>query len=114
MEHVLSNKSELDYRIFEIPTSAVLLDGKRINYFRLISSLQDEGCNAALKRVVLKIDLLKIDAIIDDTPYISELQKTFYKTMLHERKARILDYSLGLLRDREEGREPVKSATPNS
>lgn len=101
MQRVLSEKSELDYRVFEIPTSAVLLEGKRINYFRFISSLQDEGCNAALKRIVPKMDLAAIGRIIDGAPSLSQLQRTFYKTMLSERKARILDYSLDLLYERE-------------
>ncbi|MCM1191698.1 MAG: hypothetical protein NC123_09845 [Butyrivibrio sp.] len=30
MELVLVNKREMDYRIFEIPTSALLLNGKKI------------------------------------------------------------------------------------
>lgn len=35
----------------------------------------------------------EINKIVDDTPYISELQKTFYKHMLTKRKELILDYS---------------------
>jgi len=38
-----------------------------------------------------------IEALVEDTPYLNELQKQFYKTMLRERKKRILDYSLTAL-----------------
>ncbi len=48
----------------------------------------------ALKRIRPKLDLAKINRIIDETPYISELQKRFYKTMLRERKEKMLDASL--------------------
>ena len=60
---------------------------------------------AALKRVVPKIDIKKISELIENTPYIDELQKSFYKTMIAERKERILDRSLKLLRKRERALE---------
>jgi hypothetical protein len=47
-----------------------------------------------------------IDRIIEETPYITDLQKTFYKTILTARKERILDYALGLLQARDPGHEP--------
>lgn len=31
--------------------------------------------------------------MIDETPYIDDLQKTFYKTMLEARKQLLLDFS---------------------
>lgn len=38
MERVLANENELNYRIFEIPVSAVMVNGKKIKYFDFISS----------------------------------------------------------------------------
>ena len=43
----------------------------------------------------------KIYKIVDETPFISDLQKEFYKTMLRERKEQILDFSYQKLRKRE-------------
>lgn len=43
----------------------------------------------------------KIYKIVEETPFISDLQKQFYKTMLRERKERILDFSYQKLRKRE-------------
>lgn len=101
MRRTLADKNEMNHRVFDIPTSAIKIQDKKINYFQFISSLSNEDCNAALKRIVPRIDMAKIDGIIDQTPVISDLQKTFYKTMLHARKERILDYSLELLMQRE-------------
>lgn len=101
MENILADKNEIRHRVFEIPTSAIQINGKRINYFKYISSLENEGCNAALRRIVPRIDMEKIKDIVNQTPYISDLQKTFYITMLTERKERILDHSLVLLKKRE-------------
>lgn len=39
----------------------------------------------------------KINRIVEETPYITDLQKRFYKTMLNERKKKILDFSLSKL-----------------
>lgn len=101
MKAALNDPAERDLRIFQIPLSGIKINDRKINYFDFISSLQNEDCNAALKRIAPKIDMKKIDALIDDTPFISDLQKRFYKTMLAERKEKILDKSLHLLRRRE-------------
>ncbi len=100
MTSVLTNEKERDFRIFEIPTSAVMINGKKIKYFDFISSLQNEDCNLALKRVVPRIDMAKIEEIIDGTPFLSDLQRQFYMTMLAVRKERILDFSLNALEKR--------------
>lgn len=100
MTSVLTNEKERDFRIFEIPTSAVMINGKKIKYFDFISSLQNEDCNLALKRIVPRIDMAKIEKIIDDTPFLSDLQRQFYMTMLAARKERILDFSLNAIEKR--------------
>ena len=94
MEAVLSAPGERNHRIYNIPLSAIMQEGKKIKYFDYISSMQNEDCNRALKRIVPRIDMGKIKGIIDYTPFISDLQKDFYLTMLIERKKRILDFSI--------------------
>lgn len=93
MESVLANENEMNFRIFEIPTSSIMLNGKKIKYFDFISSMQNEDCSRALKRIVPRIDMKKIRMIVTETPFITELQKRFYVTMLEKRKERILDFS---------------------
>ncbi len=105
MKKTLEDSAEMDFRIFEIPLSGIKQDGKKIRYYDFISSLQYEDCNAALKRITPRIDMGRINALIDETPYISELQKTFYKKMLAERKEKILVKSLQLLRKRDRALE---------
>jgi hypothetical protein len=98
IEKVLGSRQEIHHRIFNIPLSAIQYKGKKINYYEFISSLQNEECNRALKRLMPSIDMEKIVGIIEETPVISDRQKTFYETMLSERKERILDFSLKKLR----------------
>lgn len=97
MKHVLTDRAQLNKRIYDIPLSAINVDGKKIRYFDFISSLQYEGCNEALKHILPRIDVEKIGAVIEQTPFISDLQKQFYMTILTEREACILDFSLAAL-----------------
>ena len=108
MRSVLTNQGDRDYRIYEIPTSAITLEGKKIRYFDFISSLREEGCSRALRRIVPRIDMGKIGKLIYDTPFLSDLQRQFYLTMLAERKAKILDFALEKLEQAKDGPLPVK------
>lgn len=98
MKEVLTNDNELMYRVFEIPTSAIMLNGKKIKYFDFIASIQDENCNRAIRRITPKINMEDIKSIIFSTPYINDLQKKFYYRILSERKSRILDFTLRKLK----------------
>ncbi len=93
MRSVIQDSAERDLRVFERPLSGIKINGQKINYFRFISSLENQDCNRALRRIVPQIDMNKIIAIVNDTPYVSDLQKEFYVTMLRERKEKILDFS---------------------
>ena len=101
MRTVLEDPAEKELRIFERPLSAIRQDDQKINYFDFISSLKNPDCNAALKRIVPKLRQQDIRELVDNTPFISKLQKEFYCTMLSERKERILDYSLEKLLTKE-------------
>lgn len=96
-QKILTDQKELDFRIFTIPTSAIKINGKKINYFDFLSSLEYEGCNRALQRIQPRIDMNKINELIYSVPCITELEKDFYSTMLVQRKERILDHSLSQL-----------------
>ncbi len=101
MSDIMSDKSKMNYRIYEIPTSALTSGGKRIKYFDFISSLSNEDCNMALQRIVPKINMGRIQQVILDMPLASDIQKKFYLRMLEERKRCILDHSMALLQKRK-------------
>ena len=105
MRKTLDDPAEREIRIFERPLSGIKINGQKIQYFKFVSSLGNKDCNKALKRILPKIDMKKIYKIVDETPFISDLQKEFYKTMLRERKERILDFSYQKLRKRERAKE---------
>ena len=101
MRAVLEDPSERDTRIFDRPLSGIKQGGQKINYYRFISSLENKDCNEALKRIYPRITLPELEKLIDETPFVSILQKKFYLTMLMERREKILQYSLERLKRRE-------------
>ena len=94
---VLASQEEIDKRIYQFPTSHIKVKNRKSSYFEVISSLQFESCNEALKRIVPRIDLERINRIIDEIEEISELRKQFYKIMLQQRYEKILMYSYRML-----------------
>lgn len=93
IEEIINNNEEMEARVFVFPTSALKLNDKKINYFEYINSLKNEECNKALLRIFPKIDMQKINDIIEKTPYISEIRKEFYKKILNMRYEKILKTS---------------------
>lgn len=108
MKKILSDKNELNHRIFDIPLSAITYNGKKINYFKFLSEGKFLDCNKALKRIASRIDMKKIYEIIDNTPTVTELQKEFYKTMLTARKERIIDFSLNKLQEKSKKHDDMQ------
>jgi len=88
-----------------LPLSRIKINNQRSNYFDFISSLESADCNEALKRILPRINMGEIFRLVDETPFISDLQKQFYKTMLQARKERILDFSMEKLLKCEKKRQ---------
>ena len=85
MRRVIGDKAELDARIYNFPASALKQEGKKIGYVDFIAQNRDGVLAPSLSRIVPRIDLAAINAFIDDTPYLADLQRQFYKTYLAAR-----------------------------
>ena len=94
ISEIINDEKEIESRVYIFPTSSIKENDVKINYFEFISSLKNEECNDALKRIVPLIDLKKIDNIIDEIQVISEIRKQFYKKIIKERYYKILIFSL--------------------
>lgn len=90
IESVLKKQEEIDMRIFKFPTSQIKYNGKKSSYYEIISSLAFEECNNALVRIVKRVELDKINKLIDSVENISEKRKEFYKIILKQRYEKIL------------------------
>ncbi len=85
MRAVLENENELHARIFRFPTSAIKYNDQKINYYNFLIAAQNSDCNAALLRMVPHIGMEAICTFINGTPYLTDLQRDFYKTYLNAR-----------------------------
>ena len=91
---VMKQRSELEYRLYVIPKSAIMQNEKKISYFNFLKSNENADCTESLVDISNRIDLDKINQMIDEIPLISDIEKKFYKYLLKERKEGILNKAI--------------------
>ncbi|MBS6397688.1 MAG: HipA domain-containing protein [Clostridiales bacterium] len=96
MKQVLTQKDALNARVFQFPTSAVKKNGRKLNYYDFLMSVEDSNCNEALQRIVPRINIERIKDFIEEVPYISDLQKQFYTRYIAARFEQILKPALDM------------------
>ena len=87
---IMASKELTEERVYKFPTSQIQLNGKKSSYFEIIDSLSFKECNLAVINICNKYSIEKINKIIDDTPFISNIRKEFYKYILNQRYEKIL------------------------
>ena len=98
MRIVMNSAEEMDKRVFQFPTSQIRLNGEKSSYFDVISSLAFDEMNQALKRIYPRVDLSKINKLIDEIGSLSLVHKRFYRMMIKNRYEKILRYSYDKLK----------------
>lgn len=96
MNKILSSSEEIYKRIYDFPKTALNRnrDPKKIDkfgYLEMLGSGQDEYCTRSLIKIYKRIDLNKINDIIENTPMISDERVKFYETFIRYRKEMIID-----------------------
>lgn len=99
MIEVLENKNILNELVTVNPRSAVFIKNKGINYYNFLTTTDNEDCLKSLKKIHSRIDLDKINKMIEAVPYISNIHKLFLKTIVKERKEKILEKALEINRN---------------
>lgn len=102
MELVLNNEDELNARIYRFPTSAIRLNGRKINYHDFLHAAENRDCNAAVMRMFPRISIDEICAFIDDVPFLNATQKRFYQVYLAARGQRIIEPVYAQLMEQQE------------
>jgi len=85
MRNVLTDPVERDMRIFRFPTSALKQRGRKINYYDFLLRAEDEDCGQAVRRIYERVDMEQIGALIEEVPYLTDLQRQFYKNYIAAR-----------------------------
>lgn len=91
---VLTNKEELEKRVYVFPNSAIKIENIKINPYSFLLQTDNQDCLKSLKKITEKINLKKINEIIDYTPIITDIHKDFLKTIIKARKELILENAL--------------------
>lgn len=94
MGEILKDTQKIEDRVYSYPTSAIKKDNVRINYYNFLIETSDLNCLTSLIKIQKRINLYNINKIIDNTPHISEIHKLFLKTIIKERKEKILDKAI--------------------
>ena len=101
MRELLTNEDEMNARVFQFPTSALKQNGQKINYYDFLVKAENNDCNAALKRIFGRIDMEMIRVFISCVPYVSNLQKEFYKSYITVRIDTILRTAYDIVKSNE-------------
>ena len=100
MKQIIASEEETDKRVFTFPTSQIRLHNRKSSYYDVISSLEYLECNRALITVYHHMDLSAINALVNTTKLISDIQKKFYCHMITQRYHKIIKASYDALMER--------------
>ena len=90
LENIMNSDEEIEARIYKFPNACLTIGRKKVNYFDIMTSGINIDLSNAILRTVPKIDLCKIEDVIDNVEEISDIRKKFYKFILRERYDKIL------------------------
>jgi len=90
LQRILESEEEMNKRIYQFPTSQILLDKRKSSYYEVINSLQFAECNAAVCRLYHRIEKDWVERFINETPGLSDIRKKFYITMLDKRYEKMI------------------------
>ena len=89
MKEIMKSETDFKNTVFSI-YPVYKYDSKKLTYNEFyLKNIND--LNDALLRINSKIDMKKINSIIDETPYMSNTRKEFLKKSILFRKENILD-----------------------
>lgn len=89
MKQMLESEDELNARIYTFPGSMLKIGGRKINYHDFIAARAESGLVDALARLVSRIRALAIDDLVSETPYLTDIQRTFLSVYLAARREKI-------------------------
>lgn len=98
MMEIISSEEETKKRVFQFSTSQIKLHGKKSSYYEVINSLEFNECCEALAYIYKKINIEEIYTIVDETDFLSDIQRKFYKHMLKSRYELIIRDSYNRLK----------------
>lgn len=94
MTKVLTDEAELKKEAYNGRLCFHSTNGKKINPYHYIMKMENQNCNNAVERIVPKIDLDKINNIVEDVHnagLITDTAAKFYRMIMYERYTKVLE-----------------------
>ena len=91
MQACLTNEAEMNARIYSFPSSMIKTDGRKIGYYEFLHGTHPQELDDAVRMLLPRIKALDIATLIAQTPYLSDLQRTFYTTYLEARRKHLFE-----------------------
>lgn len=91
---IINDPFRMAERCLVFPSPALFIGTEKNGkpgYYDLLASGFDENCTRALLRMAPKINMDKMNQIIEETPFISNIKRIFYKKYIALRKALVID-----------------------
>ncbi len=101
MIQIMNSEEQTNERIYKFPTSQVKLNGKKSSYYEVINSFQFKECNASVIKIYETYSQEKVNKLINETPFITEIHKKFYKYMLEQRFKKIIEPAYKHLKEKK-------------
>lgn len=103
MQIVMNDAAKMEAEAYKARRCIYELQGKRVNPYYIMESMEYQGCSDAVRRLVPKIGSCKdrIWAVIKEIPILSEVQKQFFTGILEYRYEKVLLPVCQKIRERE-------------
>lgn len=93
--NIMENETEIDKRTYQFPTSAIKIDGKKINYFEFLQNIDKMSiiCKSSLFLFVERVKQIDLKKYIMENPDFQEIphkRREFFLIMLKNRFEKIL------------------------
>lgn len=92
MQIVMNDAAKMEAEAYKARRCIYELQGKRINPYYIMESMEYQGCSDAVRRLVPEIGrcMGKIRIMIEEIPILSEVQKQFFTSIIEYRYEKVL------------------------
>lgn len=92
MQIVMSDAVKMEAEAYKARRCIYELQGKRINPYYIMESMEYQGCSDAIRKLVPEIGrcMGKIRIMIEEIPILSEVQKRFFTSIIEYRYEKVL------------------------
>ncbi len=92
MKMVMEDADKMEAEAYKARRCIFELQGRRVNPYHIMESMEYEECSEAIRRLTPRIDssMDKIQEMIKEIPTLSEVQKKFFKMIIEYRYEKVL------------------------